>query len=261
MPIDPLELHTPDGWLSIDLYDPGTFDFEPIEVYTQQGWKVPYFRDPSKADTPIELYTQSNGWMGLNSVGILRIDDFEDGDHAGWTVPSSTGSDTIVSGLHGTDYGWRLNGFREAHLAGADAVDRGPQQGDTFEYSFQIDDYGSGSALFRFEFACSGTGDGDRYRVEYEINDSDPDTALYKQSGGSTAETSTFKTIDPAVGDVVRAEIRWNVGDSNIEVDHYLNGSFLHTISITDTAYTQPGVCLFVNSNLVTTVDEIRILP
>lgn len=263
MPIDPLEINTPNGWLSIDLYDPGTFDFEPIEVHTAQGWKVPYVRpDPSKADTPIEIYTQSKGWTGLNSVGILRIDDFEDGDASGWTVPSSTGGDTIVSpGLHGTDYGWQLDGFREAHLAGADAVDRGPQQGDTFEYSFEIDDYSGNPALFRFEFACSGTGDGDLYRIEYEINDSDPDVAIYKMSGGSSAETSTFKTIDPAVGDVVRAEVRWNVDDSNIEIDHYVNGSFKHTISIADTQWTQPGVCLFVNSNVMLTFDEARILP
>jgi hypothetical protein len=197
--------------------------------------------------------------IGVVWKGVEIIDDFEDGSATNWTVPSSTGSDTIVGGLDGTDHAWRLNGFREGHLRGTDAVDRGAQPGDTFEYLFQIDSFGSGDALFRYMFAASGVNDGNCYYMEYEMNSSDPDVAIYKESGGNVQTTSEFKALNPRPSDTVRAVVRWNYGNARIDVDHYLNGNHVHTLSITDSEYTQPGTALFVNANLVVTIDELKI--
>lgn len=209
-----------------------------------------------KGETEIEEVRVKG--VGVVWTGVEVIDNFEDGSAANWHVPSSTGGDQIISpGLAGTDFRWQLNGFREGSLDGVDAIDRGPQQGDKFEYRFRIDEYSPDSALFRFAFASSSVSDDAQYRVEYELNDPDPDVAIYK---GNSGETSTFKPIDPVEGDVVRAVVRWNYGDNDIEIDHYVGGSFLHTISITDTEYTQPGVSVFVGANCIISLDEVQIL-
>lgn len=200
-----------------------------------------------------------NGDVVWTAVEI--VDDFEDGDHSGWTVPSSTGGDQIVSPGHdGTDYAWEHTGFREAHLAGADAVDRGPQQGDRFEFWFNLTN-ASGSAINRFEFGCSGTGDGDLYRIEFERETGDNEFQLEKLAGGSQAKTDTDPGHAVAEDTVYRCVIEWNYGDSQITAQLYDGNGNTDSalLSISDTEYTQPGVCLFTNENSTVDWDEIRI--
>lgn len=271
MAIDPWEINTPSGWQSIELYDPGTFDIEPIEIYTAQGWKVPFFHtNASDADTPIELYTQSNGWVGLNTVGVEIIDDFEDGNRTGWTVPSSSGSDTVTSsGYDGSSFRWQHSGPREGHLAGADAVDRGPQPGDQFEVWFQIESDNGNSVINRFEFSADSTSDGDKYRVEFERNTSDTELSLEKFTSGSQALLDTDENFVPSIGQTYRLQIDWNNGNNNITVQAFLpNGNTASTaVTITDDSsaagaeFTQPGIYCQTNGNNTCSWDEIKITP
>lgn len=262
---DPVEINTPGGWISIDVYDPGTFDFEPVEIYTPNGWKVPYFGDPSEADTAVELYTQS-GWKGLFTTGILRIDDFEDGNRSGWTVPGSTGSDNVYSpGLNGTNHRWQLNGFREAHLAGADAVDRGPEPGDIFEFWFRIEAAG-GSVINRFEFSADGINEPDCYRLEFERGTGDNEFSLEKIQNGGQAKVDTDPGHSVNINQIYRCEVHWNVGNNSITAQLFFpNGNAASDqLSISDASsgeFAQPGISLRANSNNNWSIDEIRILP
>lgn len=266
------EFQKSDGsWHEVKLYTPGTFDVEPIEIQLSDGsWGVPYLRAPSNADTPLEVQKSDGSWLGINSVGILIIDDFEDGDHSGWTVPSSTGDDTIVSpGLNDTDYAWEHDGFREGHLAGADAVNRGPQPDDVFEVWWRIESVSSGDGITRFEFSADGTSDGDKYRVEWESSDTSNKTvSMEKYVGGSVDKVATAD-FAPSTDTVYRAEIRWNNGSNDIEVEMYdaSGSSVSNPATITDDSsaagseYTQPGIYIMTNANVVQTWDEMRILP
>lgn len=189
------------------------------------------------------------------------IDDFEDGDRSGWDVPSSTGGDQIVSpGLNGTDHAWEHTGFREAHLAGANTVDRGPQPGDRFEFWFNLTN-ASGSSINRFEFGCSQVGDGDLYRIEFERETSDNEFQIEKIAGGSQSMTDTDPGHAVAQDTVYRCEVNWNHGDNQITAQLFdANGNADSAIlSITDTEYSQPGVCLFTNSNSTVVWDQMRI--
>lgn len=266
---NPLTVQTSSGAQQIELYDPGTFDFEPLRVQTQNGPMVPYITDPSDADTGLRLYTDSRGVQGINSVGVLRIDDFEDGNRDGWTVPGSTGSDSITSpGLNGTNNAWFHNGLREGHLAGADAIDRGPQPGDRFDFWFRVTDQ-SGTIINRFHFSSDGVDDPDRYRVEWERGDSSGDElSLEKYVGGSQAKIDTAVGA-VSVGQTYRCEINWNNGNNQISAELFFpNGnSAIGPVTITDDSqasggdFTQPGIAVRTNSNCDQIWDEMKILP
>lgn len=194
------------------------------------------------------------------------IHDFENNNHAGWDVESSTGSDNIVSnGLNGTNYAWRHNGFRQAHLAGADAIDRGPQPGDVFEFWFRVDS-ASGPVINRFEFSADGHNEPDCYRIEFERGTGDNEFSLEKYVNGSQQKIDT----DPgavSVGQIYRCEVRWNVGNSNVEAQFfYPNGNAASSkLSITDNSsssgseFTQPGIFIRTNDNNSCTWDEFVI--
>lgn len=225
-----------------DEIDEITFDGDPVEEVTFDGDVV---------------------WLATEI-----IDDFEDGDHAGWDVPSSNGGDTIVSpGFDGTDYAWEHDGFREAHLAGADAVDRGPQPADIFEVWWRIESTGSGDGITRYEFSADGTSDGDKYRVEWESADTSNKTfSMEKYVGGSVDKVAT-EDFAPSTGTVYRCEIRWNAGNNDIEAQMYDSGgsSVSNAATISDDSsaaggeYTQPGTYIMTNGNVVKTWDEMRI--
>lgn len=211
------------------------------------------------------VYLKVNG--SWTPVSGLIVDDFEDGDRGGWTVPSSTGSDVVEGlGLDDTDYRWEHTGFREAHLAGADAVDRGPQPGDVFEFWFRVEST-SGDTINRFEFSAHGINEGDVYRVEIERDTSDNELSLEKVSGGSTTKIDTDANFTPSLDFTYRCHIEWNAGNNAITAQMFTpsGNTASNQLSITDDSsasggeYTQPGIFIRTNANNVCSWDEIRI--
>lgn len=209
-------------------------------------------------------YVNVNGeWQPVSG---FVIDNFEDGDRSGWTVPSSTGSDSVNSpGLDGTDFLWEHDGFREGHLAGADAVDRGPQPGDVWEFWFQITSDNGNQVINRVEFSADGTADDDMYRIEFERNTGDTELSLEKYVGGSQDILVTDENFLPSIGQVYRCEIQWNAGDDNITIQMFLpDGSTAsQQIGFTDSSsgeFAQPGIYLRNSGNSVCEWDEIRII-
>lgn len=231
-----------------------------MPIHLKGTGEVDAFIQQSGNKAPCKVWRQTADGKELIYAPVQIIDDFEDGNRDGWTVPSSTDSDTIVSpGLNGTDSAWKLNGLREGHLAGADAVDRGPQPGDLFEFLFRATDFSGEPALFRFEFSCSGVDDGNMYRIEFEgSNTSRADASLEKYVEGSPTKINTM-AVSPSVGDNCMVRVGWNDSGSDIYANYFENGSYQATASITDTEYSQPGVCVWANSNIDVIVDEIRI--
>lgn len=199
-----------------------------------------------------------DGSVAWRAVEI--IDDFEDGNATGWTIgdTSSGSSEAIVSpGLDGSNNAWEWDGEFEAHLAGADAVDRGPQPGDVFEVWFQIGS-SSSTALSRFEFSADGNSDPDKYRIEWEAGSiSNKTVSIEKYSGGSVTKVDTA-SFAPTDGTTYRCEIRWNAGNNLVEAQMYDAGgsSASSAFSITDDSsasgseYTQPGIQMWANANM-----------
>lgn len=197
---------------------------------------------------------------------VQVVDDFEDGDHSGWDVPSSTGSDSIVSGLDGTDHAWQHDGPREGQLSGGNAIDRGPQPGDVIEVWFRIDS-SSGTSLSRFDLSAGSNNDDDIYRLEWEAGGiSNKTLSLEKVVGGSADKIDTV-SFAPSDGAVYRCEIHWNYGNNAIEAQMFDSGGGTesNTVSISDDSsaagsqFNQPGIHIWTNDNETKTWDEIRI--
>lgn len=199
-------------------------------------------------------------------VSGFIIDDFEDGDASGWDV-SGTGTRSIVSGLNGSDFAWEHAGFSEAHLAGANAVDRGPQPGDVFEFWFQVTNT-SGSVINRFEFSADGINESDVYRVEFERETGDNEFQIQKISGGSSVKNSTDAGYAVSTNQVYKCRIEWNAGNNNITAQILLPDGTADSnqVSISDDSsaagsdFTQPGVFIRTNDNNTCEWDEIRII-
>lgn len=200
-------------------------------------------------------------------VSNVITDNFEDGDAAGWTT-SGTGTRSVVSGgLDGTNYKWEHAGFSEVHLAGADAVDRGPQPGDVFEFWFQVTNT-SGSVINRFEFSADGINENDVYRVEFERETGDNEFSLEKISGGSQAKIDTHAGHAVSTNQVYKCRIEWNAGNNNITAQILLPDGTADSnqVSISDDSsasgsdFTQPGVFIRTNDNNTCEWDEIRII-
>lgn len=134
-----------EGWVEVDLYDPADFTFTPLELPTGSGtWGVPYVSDASNADTPIEFYTQSNGWVGVNSVGFVLIEDFEDGDLDEWVESKTTASEvSSARAAFQGNYGLNLTADTceriVSHSSFSPSLSYYPQQGDQFELFFRWD--------------------------------------------------------------------------------------------------------------------------
>lgn len=174
-----------------------------------------------------------------------------------WTFPSATGAHSVVSpGLQGTEHALRFDGFQKGYLNGA------LQQGERFAFSFKPTKYSGAPSLIRFQFACSGAGDGNTYRLEFEgSNTSNSDWSLEKYTNGTLTDVDAAGDgVGAALGDEYRVEVDWNTGDTHITARWYNpNGSLRSTpLSITDTEYTQSGVCLMCNANATVLWDEIQ---
>lgn len=206
--------------------------------------------------TKLTLQTPQRGTNRQN-----RQFERSEGDYStGWTFPSATGTHSVVSpGLQGTKYALRFDGFQKGYLNGA------LQQGERFAFSFKPTNYRGTPSLIRFQFACSGEEDGNMYRLEFEgSNTSGSDWSLEKYTNGTLMDVDAAGDgVGAALGDEYWVEVDWNVGDSNITARWYnANGTLRSTpLSITDTEYSQPGVCLTCNANVTVLWDEIRSLP
>lgn len=194
------------------------------------------------------------------------VDNFEDGSADGWST-QGTGSRSVVSGgLNGSSYKWEHNGFSEVHLAGADAVDRGPQPGDVFNFWFQVTST-SGSTINRFEFSADSMNDNDCYRVEFERETGDNEFQIQKISGGSSVKNNTDPGHSVNIDQVYRCKVQWNAGDTNItaQLFHPDGTTASAQVSISDDSsasgseYTQPGVFIRTNDNNTCEWDEIKI--
>lgn len=234
----------------------------PIHIKQGGSWQTTRWHYNNGGSwTTARVYLKVNGsWVPVSSE---IIDNFEDGDRGGWTVPSSTGSDSVISpGLDGSDFKWEMSGFREGHLAGADAVDRGPQPGDTWEFWFQITET-SGDVISRLEFSADGTDDDDMYRIEWERETGDNELSLEKYSGGSQELIDTDPNFAPGIGFIYRCEVQWNAGNNDITCQMFLDGSpDSAQLSISDSSsgeFAQPGIHIFNSGNNVCEYDEIRI--
>lgn len=188
----------------------------------------------------------------------------EDDYSTGWTFPGSTGSYSVVSpGLQNTEYALRFDGFQQGYLSGAAANERVPRQGDRFEFAFEPIDYTGAPSIIRIQFACSGVDDESMYRIEFEgSNTSGSDWSLEKFTNGSqTMVDAADDGVGAAPGDEYRVEVDWNAGNNRITARWYNADGTQRSrqLSITDTAYTQPGICLMCNGNATVLWDEIRV--
>lgn len=221
-----------------------------------------YYKVSGSWERTTWYYKVNGSWVAVSNV---VVDNFEDGDASGWTQ-SGTGSRSVISGgFDSTDFRWEHNGFSEVHLAGADAVDRGPQPGDVFEFWFRIEST-SGSVINRFEFSADGLNEADVYRIEFERETGADEFSIEKISGGSQALIST-DSFAPAISQTYRCEINWNVGNNAITAQIFTpdGSSASNQVSITDDSsaagsdFQQPGIFIRTNDNNVCTWDEIRV--
>lgn len=219
--------------------------------------------------------TSQSASFTASQTSLAIIDDFENGDRSGWTVPGSAGSDTVVSDGHdGSSFCWRHSNVRKGYLAGGDAVDRGPQPGDTFEFWFRIMST-SGEVVNRFVFSASGsnlfsngTDNPNSYRVEFERDTANNELSIEKISGGLQTELATDETFEPAIGQRYRCQIGWNDRNNEITVQvfHPDGTAASSKISITDdsaaagSAFQQPGIYIMNGGNNICEWDEIKII-
>lgn len=217
------------------------------------------------AQTECKVWQKTSGGQQLIYSPVEIIDDFEDlnvGTSPGrWTVPGSTGSDTIVSpGMGGTNRAWKLVGPREGHLSSSNAIDRGPQPGETFEFQFRPTKYDGSPSLIRFDFACPGISAPNFYRIEFEgSNTSGADMSIEKYSNGSPTGKVDTISQSPSVGDHIVIRVSWRDGNNGLIVNYFENGSYRATARIDDTEYSAAGVRVWCNAYVDMVLDEILI--
>lgn len=223
-----------------------------------------YYKTSGSWNRATWYYKANGSWTAVSG---LVVDNFEDGDRSGWDVPSSTGDDTVIApGLNATNYGWRLENFRDPHLAGPDAVDRGPQPGDVWEFWFRVVNT-SGDVINRVEFATYGSDDPNHYYVEFPRFGHENTLLVRKISNGNQEKESVVGGGLATERDY-RCEIRWNAGDNQITAQLFdADGSVAtNQASITDDSeasgagFTDQGIRLFNSANNVCIYDQFRII-
>lgn len=229
-----------------------TIDGSEIEAVTIDGEEV-------------EVITM-DGDVVFKAVSV--VDDFESGSEAGWdfTNPAEqSDADIVTPGLRGTDFAWRHTDFVNVHLAGANAVDRGPQPGDVIEVWFYITNITGSPVINRFEFSSENVDDTQCYRVEFEASTNDPELSIEDVAEG---EIDTDAGVEFFEGQLYSLRIEWEFGNDLVrarafnEPNHSPKSNW---VSISEPAtqsgsYDNPGVSLFSNSNNTIIWDEIRII-
>lgn len=159
------EVYTAGGWQVVSLYDPADFDYAPVEIALGDGtWGVPYLTSPAEADTPFEIYTQSNGWMGINQAGFQTIDDYERGNLNPYCVPPASGDTPVATAraARSGDYGLEMVGFNQIAATPNTGNLSPPVPGDTWQVWMRIPGSESGNdEQYHHHWAVQGTGDCD----------------------------------------------------------------------------------------------------
>lgn len=282
-----------DGWIEIDFYDPGDFAFEPIEMYLSSGvWGVPYLRNPAEADTPIEVYTSANGWMGVNSAGWIYIEDFETGDLSRWytSTDPTTGANTTAAIIG--DYGVTLADEEDqseytqriySHPnEGMTALPYYPEYNDEWEFFWQPTTGADSEGHHRVAFGVADQNVSDNFGpittdfssdfdnwLAFDIQPAVSEIHIWKKINGTRTERTT-ETFNPSAGTTYRCVIDWGSSSADtITVDVYEynpSGDDTIIVSTTDThsdySTTRRGV--FVESELTASeshYDALRKYP
>lgn len=260
------ELYTASGnWVEVDVYDPADLAFTPIELATDTGWGAPFVTSPSSADTPLEVYTQSNGWQGINSVGYVMMDSFEDGNLDEWVESQSTGID-VTSGRAAFqgDYGLSLSADTCERIVSAPtftpSLPEYPSPGEQWDTFVRFDTSDSLNNDLWHKFGCQThpTSDGftasdtyDGYRAELDP----PNSALRigrmdsAATGDGTMDASSSVSVSFTTDQWYRIEIDWHYSTaSDIIVRLFESskadwtGTQVASVSFTDTTYGEGAI-------------------
>lgn len=197
------------------------------------------------------------------------VDDFEQRDpDTYWDyVDQVEKSDTnlVTPGMRGTDRAWRHTDFVNVHLAGANAVDRGPQPGDRFEFWFYIADITGSPVIDRFEFSSENVDDTECYRIEFEANTPEPEFQIEDVAEG---EIDTDAGVEFQADQFYSVTVEWEYHSSQVRArafDEPGHSPKSNWVSLGEPApqtgsYDNPGISLFSDNNNTLIWDEIRIL-
>lgn len=257
------ELYTDaEGWVDVDLYDPSDFNFAPIELPTSSGvWGAPYLSDPSSADTPLEVYTSANGWMGINKAGWEYIEDFETGDLSRWytSTDPSTGVNTTAATIG--DYGVSLADEEEQSTyaqriyshpnEGMTSLPYYPQVTDEWEYFWEPTGAAASDGHHRVAFGVEDQnvsdnfgpitenfgGDFDQDWLAFDIQPAIDEIHIWKKIGGNRVER-TRDAFSPSSGVTYRVVVDWcSTSSETVTVDVYdynPSGDDTHVASTSD---------------------------
>lgn len=254
-----IEVYTQsEGWIEIELGDPADLDRPIIEVYTPSGWAAPMLVDPADADTPIEVYTQSYGWLGVQRQLQRLIDDYERGDLSPYTDRSDTGTSAVVGrAARSGSYGLELSGESAVWSVPGSGLDNYPDpSSDQFEFYFNIQSHDQVWTFF------GGTTDADQDRYQVEAID-DGDFRIRIDQGGSRSVLDYLGSgaISWSTGTWYRGLVTPHSGDG-FDVDLYGGGNHLGNLSTNDATFTGPGKFGARSSNNATAYwDDAAILP
>lgn len=274
------ELYTQaNGWVEVKLYSEGTFDFEPVEfpaVSGQAGY--PYLTNPSNADTPIEVYTSTHGWMGINSLGILPIDDFEHNDLDTYYRIADTRSTPEIrsSAARSGNYGWYGSGdTRTISLPPghpnynstyqADFLPNYPSSGDIFEcYMYVVSTSSSGNGVNRIHWGAQDYEEGNPtggYRLFMALDENYWRIEYLSSSGSSTlqGDGSLPFTVWPR-GEWLRFVIDWR-GTGFTVYGYRQDGTQFGSLTTTHDTITSGGVGYDNGQYATSYTDDWNIIP
>lgn len=206
---------------------------------------------------------------GIGTVwkGVEIVDDFESGSEAGWGFVNPAerdDADIVRPGLRGSGFAWRHTDFVNVHLTGGNAVDRGPQPGDIFEFWFYIADITGSPVINRFEFSSESVNDDQCYRIEFEANTDAPEFQLEDVASG---EIDTDPGVEFEQDSLYSIHVEWKHNDNNVrarafnEPGHTPVSQWIELYEPAPGAeYDNPGISLFSDANNTIVWDEIRIL-
>lgn len=269
------ELYTSaSGWITVELYEPADLSYTPIEIYTPNGWGVPHVTSPADADTPLEVYTETNGWMGISTLGYVIIEDFEDAtlDDAWLNSDTTAVYETSARAAFQGSYGVRLEDDATELIVAdptySSTLDYYPEPGDQFDVYVKGDssalsqspeiwwgiqnppdetndagDFTTGHVEDHYFVRWFMESDGD---VNYNLSRDDSNTSVELDDYVATAES---ETTDPDKW--YRINVDWHYSSSGvISVDFYeYDGPTVDdethlgfTLSASDSTYGKGGI-------------------
>lgn len=265
------------GWVEIKLYSEGTFDFEPVMLPATTGNDgYPYLTDD--ADTPIEVLTETHGWLGINTLGILPIDDFEHNNvDRYYRIADTRGTvDIRASAARSGNYGWygtgdaRTMSLPPGHPNYNSSWQQGflpnyPSSGDIFEcYVKIIDrDRAGGNGINRIHWHVQ----------DYEESNPTGGYRIFMPLNGdywrieSLGSSSNTLDEDSNLPWTVYPENEWlrfviDLRGTGFTVYGYRqSGSLFGTLSTNSTTWTSGGVGYDNGNYAISYTDDWRIIP